>query len=80
MASRQDVTNADRRLLQYINEHVRFWSAAELALRFGLGVDEMRARLDGLVQGGYLRQLEGTPARTDPTFTLTGKGIQAAVS
>jgi predicted ArsR family transcriptional regulator len=80
MASRQDLTDDDRKMLRYINDHVRFWSAVELAPHFGLSAAEARTQLDALEQAGYIRRLNETAATPDPTFTLTGSGIEAAVS
>lgn len=80
MAARQDLTDDDRKMLRYINDHVRFWSASELAPQFSLSVAEARAQLDALERAGYLRRLEEAVATSEPTFTLTGSGIQAAFS
>jgi DNA-binding IclR family transcriptional regulator len=66
-------------MLRYINDNVRFWSASELAPHFGLSAAEARNHLDALEQAGYLRRL-GETSDSEPTFTLTGPGIEAAVS
>jgi predicted ArsR family transcriptional regulator len=80
MIPRQDLTDDDRNMLRYMNEHVRFWSASELAPHFGLSAAEARTHLDALEQAGYLRQLGESSNQPEPTFTLTGPGIEAAVS
>ena len=80
MALRQDLTENDLKMLRYMNDPVRFWSASALAPHFGLSAVQARNQLDALERGGYLRRLEETVARSEPTFTLTGIGIEAAVS
>ena len=80
MASQPDLTDTDRQMLRYINDHVRFWSASELAPRFGLSVAEMKTRLGALERAGYLRPIGATADQVEPTYTLTGNGIEAAVS
>jgi len=80
MDSQQDLSDDGRKMLRYINDHVRFWSAAELAPHFGLSPAESTTQLAALEQAGYIRRLNETAATPDPTFTLTGMGIRAAVS
>jgi DNA-binding Lrp family transcriptional regulator len=80
MASRQNLADDDRKLLRYINDHVRFWSASELAPRFGFSVAETKTRLEALERAGYLRPIGATSDQSEPTYTLTGSGIEAAVS
>ena len=75
-----NLTDEDRQMLRYINDNVRFWSASELAPHFGLSVAETTARLDALERTGYLRPIGATSDQAEPTYTLTGNGIEAAVS
>jgi DNA-binding MarR family transcriptional regulator len=80
MAARQNLTDDDRKMLRYMNDPVRFWSASALAPHFGLSAGQARTQLDALERAGYLRRLEETLNASEPTFTLTGPGIEAAVS
>ncbi len=80
MINRHDLTDHDRELLRYMNDNVRFWSASELAPHFARSVAELKTQLDALERAGYLRPLGKTLDDSEPTFTLTGMGIEAAVS
>jgi DNA-binding Lrp family transcriptional regulator len=80
MASRQDLTENDRKMLRYMTVNVRFWTASKLAPHFGLSGAEMSNRLHTLEHAGYLRRFGETPNESEPAFTLTGMGIETAVS
>jgi len=41
---------------------------------------EMKMRLGALERAGYLRPIGATADQVEPTYTLTGNGIEAAVS
>jgi DNA-binding MarR family transcriptional regulator len=79
MAS-QDLTDGDRKMLRYMTYHVRFWSASALGPHFGLSAVQARDQLDALERAGYVRRVVEPADASDPSFTLTAIGIEAAVS
>jgi len=80
MIAAQDFTDDDRKMLRYMNNHVRFWSASDLAPQLSLSVVQAWTRLDALERAGYLRRLGESVDKSEPSFTLTGTGIEAAFS